>query len=44
MALKEDFLDLYITAFVKDASVAVHLDLSSGSFKWNLSFIRVAHD
>ena len=31
MALKEAFLDLYNIACVKDASIALHFDLSSGS-------------
>ena len=30
MALKEDFSELYSIACVKDAFVAIHLDLSSG--------------
>jgi len=42
MALKEAFSELYSIACVKEASVAVHLDPSSGSFQWNVSFIRVA--
>jgi len=29
---------------VKDASIAVHLKLLSGSLKWNISFISVAYD
>jgi hypothetical protein len=43
MGLKEAFLDLYNIGCVKDASIPVHLDLSSGSLLWNISFIRVAH-
>jgi hypothetical protein len=35
------FLDLYSIACVKDVFVAVHLELSSGSQKWNTNFIRV---
>jgi hypothetical protein len=44
MALKEAFPDLYSIACVKDASVAVYLDLSTGSLQWNVSLIRAAHD
>jgi hypothetical protein len=29
---------------VKDASVADYLELSNDSHKWNVSFIRDAHD
>jgi hypothetical protein len=29
---------------VKDASATVHLELSSGSDQWNISFIKVTHD
>jgi hypothetical protein len=29
---------------LQDASVVDHLELSSGSHKWNISFIRVAYD
>jgi hypothetical protein len=43
-ALKEVFPDLFSITCVKDASVAVHLELSSGSLQWNVSFIRAAHD
>jgi hypothetical protein len=31
-------------ASVKDASKADHLEVSSGSHPWNVSFIRVAYD
>lgn len=34
VALKEALFDLYRIACVKDAYVAVHLDLSSGSLQW----------
>jgi hypothetical protein len=44
MTLNEAFSDLYSIASVNDTSVTVHLDLFSGSLKWNLSFINVAHD
>jgi hypothetical protein len=44
MALKEAFPELYSIACVMEAYIAVHLDLSSGSFQWNVSFIRAAHD
>lgn len=44
MNLKEAFLDLYRIAHVKDASVAVHLDCSSGSLQWKVRFIRATHD
>jgi hypothetical protein len=43
-ALKEGFSNLYGIACLKDASVIVHLELSSGSFQFNISFIRAAHD
>jgi hypothetical protein len=43
MALKEAFTDLYSIICVKDAFLAIHLDLSSGSLKWNVSFIKEAH-
>lgn len=43
-ALKEAFLNLYSSACVKDASVAVQLELSSGSLQWNISFIKATHD
>jgi hypothetical protein len=44
MALKEVFLELYSIACAKDTSVAIHLDLSSGSLQYNVSFSRAAHD
>jgi hypothetical protein len=44
MALREAFSELYSIACVKEALVAVNLDLSSGSHKWDVSFIRAAHD
>ena len=37
-------MDLYSIAHVKDASVEGHLELSSGSHKWNVSFIGAIHD
>jgi hypothetical protein len=44
MALKEAFLNLFGIACAKDASVAAHLELSSDSNKWNMSFARAARD
>jgi len=44
MALNKAFSDLYSIACVTDASVAIHLNLSSGSLQWHVSFIRAAHD
>jgi len=43
-AFKEAFMDLHSIACVKDASVAIHLELSNSSLQWNLSFIGAAHD
>jgi len=43
-ALKEAFPNLYSCACVKDASVVVQLELSSGSLQWNISFIKATHD
>lgn len=37
-------MDLYSIVCVIDASVAVYLELSSGSLKWNVSFIKATHD
>jgi hypothetical protein len=42
--LNEAFPNLYSIACVKDASIADHLDFSSGSLQWNVSFIRAAHN
>ena len=42
--LKEHFLDIYGIACANDALVAAHLELSSGSTKLNMSFVRAAHD
>jgi hypothetical protein len=42
-ALKEAFPDLYTIVCAKDAFVAVHLELSSGSLQWNISFIKAGH-
>lgn len=36
-------MDLYNIACTKDAFVAYYLELSSGSHKWDVSFIRAAH-
>jgi hypothetical protein len=44
MPLKEDFPVLYGIARDKDAPVASHLVSVSGTFQWDVSFIRVAHD
>jgi len=43
-ALKEAFLYLFGIACAKDASVAAHLELSSGSNKWNVRFVKAAHN
>lgn len=37
-------LDLYNFACVKDAFVADHLKISSGSYHWNVSFSRSVYD
>jgi hypothetical protein len=42
--LKEAFPNLYSITCVKDASIAIQLELSSGFLPWNVSFIRTAHD
>lgn len=42
--LKEAFSDLYGFACTKDAYVAAHLELSSGSNQWTLSFARAVHN
>jgi hypothetical protein len=42
--LKEAFPVLYGIACDKDACVAAHLDFSSGSIQWDVSFSRAAHD
>jgi hypothetical protein len=44
LALKEAFPVLYGIACDKDACVAAHLDVSSGSLQWDVSFIRAVHD
>jgi hypothetical protein len=44
MSLKEAFPVLYGIARDKDALIAAHLISESGSFKWDVSFIRAAHD
>jgi hypothetical protein len=38
------FLDLFGIAHLKDAVVAVNLELLGDSFQWNVSFIKEAHD
>ena len=40
----EVFSDLFGIAYVKDASVAAHLELSGGSNQRNVSFVRAAYD
>jgi hypothetical protein len=44
MPLKEAFPGLYDIACDKNSSVAVHLILGSRSFRWDVRFIRAAHD
>jgi hypothetical protein len=44
LILKEAFPVLYGIACANDAFVVAHLELSSGSNKWNVSFARAAHD
>jgi hypothetical protein len=44
VTLKDAFLGLYNIASVKDASIADNVDRSSGSTKWNFSFIHLVHD
>jgi hypothetical protein len=44
MPLKEAFPSLYDIAFDKNSFVAAHLILESGSFQWDVRFIRAAHD
>jgi hypothetical protein len=44
MTLKEDFLVLYDIGRDKDVLVAAHLDSTSGSLQWDVSFIRASHD
>jgi hypothetical protein len=43
-AHKEAFSVLHSIACVKDASIVVYLELSSGSLKWNVSFSRATHN
>jgi hypothetical protein len=40
-ALKKTFSVIYSIARVKDASMVDYLELSSDSYQWNVSFIRV---
>jgi hypothetical protein len=42
--LNEVFPDIFGIAWVKDALVADNMEGLSGSTKWNLSFVREAHD
>jgi hypothetical protein len=44
LALKVAFPVLYGVACDKNACVAAHLDFSSGSLQWDVSFLRAAHD
>jgi hypothetical protein len=44
MPLKEAFPFLYGIACDKNAPVAANLVSESGSIKWDVSFIRAAHD
>jgi hypothetical protein len=44
MPLKEAFPGLYDIACDKNSFVAAHLILKSGSFQWDVRFIRAAHD
>jgi hypothetical protein len=43
MPLKKTFPILYSIACDNDALVAAHLVSKSGSFQWDVSFIRAAH-
>jgi hypothetical protein len=43
-ALKEAFPVLYGLSGDRDACVADHMDFSSGSLQWDVSFLRAAHD
>jgi hypothetical protein len=42
--LKEAFPNLYSIVCMKDAFLAFHLKLSSGSLQWSVSYIRAAHN
>jgi hypothetical protein len=44
MPLKEAFPSLYDIACDKNSFVAAHLIMESGSFQWDVKFIRPAHD
>jgi hypothetical protein len=44
LALKEAFPILYGLSGDRDACVADHMDFSSGSLQWDVSFLRAAHD
>jgi hypothetical protein len=44
LSLKAAFPALFVIAREKNAFVADHLDFSSGSLQWDVSFIRAAHD
>jgi hypothetical protein len=44
VSLKAAFLVLLSIACCKDASMVYYLEFSSDSHKWNINFIRAAHD
>jgi hypothetical protein len=44
VVLKEVFLNLFGIARVKDASVADNMEVLGDSTRWNVSFVREAHD
>jgi hypothetical protein len=44
LPLKEAFSVLYGFARKKDALVVDHMDYSSSSLQWDVSFVRAAHD
>jgi hypothetical protein len=44
MLIKKAFLVVYDIAHDKDALVTAHLVLEDGSYQWDVSFFRAAHD
>ena len=44
MGSKAVFLELYSILYLRDASVAGHLQFSNGFPQWNVNFDRGAHD
>jgi hypothetical protein len=44
MALKEDFSYLFGIACLKDAFVVAPFEFLGGYTKWNVNFVRTAHD